>query len=163
MPSKPAKPAKPRAVSPAALLLFNLLGCALWLNGACESKTLAAQDLTIERKGGEPVILRAEIARSADERGRGLMFRKSLDDGHGMLFVFDRDQIMSFYMKNTYIPLSIAFISSDGTIMEIRNMRPLDETTVQSSRSVRYALETPQGWFDRAGITTGDRLLLSGF
>ncbi|MDR0730399.1 MAG: DUF192 domain-containing protein [Treponema sp.] len=163
MPSKLPQTAGRRPASPVVLLLFNLLSCALWLNGACESKTLETQDLTIQREGGEPVILRTEIARSAEEKKQGLMFRKSLADGHGMLFVFDRDQIMSFYMKNTYVPLSIAFISSDGTITEIRNMRPLDETTIQSSWSVRYALEVPQGWFDRAEVKAGDRLLLSGF
>ncbi|MDR2375989.1 MAG: DUF192 domain-containing protein [Treponema sp.] len=151
-----------RAVSPVLLLLFNLLVCVLWLNGACESKTLEIRDLTIEREGGEPVTLRTEIARSTEEKRQGLMFRKSLADGYGMLFVFDRDQIMSFYMKNTYVPLSIAFIRSDGGITEIRNMRPLDETTIQSSWSVRYALEVPQGWFDRVGVKAGDRLLLSG-
>ncbi|MDR3147480.1 MAG: DUF192 domain-containing protein [Treponema sp.] len=144
------------------LRLSGLLCCALLLGGACKSATLETRDLTIERQEGEPVILRAEIARSQEERQRGLMFRKDLAEGRGMLFVFDRDQILSFYMKNTRIPLSIAFIRSDGGIAELRNMRPLDETTIQSSRSVRYALEVPQGWFERAGITVGDRLLLSG-
>jgi uncharacterized membrane protein (UPF0127 family) len=148
-----------RAVSS---LLLCLPCCFLLLGAACESKTLETRDLVIEREGGEPVILRAEIARSAEEKQRGLMFRKDLADGRGMLFVFDRDQIMSFYMKNTFVPLSIAFIRSDGGITEIRDMRPLDESTVRSSRSVRYALEVPQGWFGRAGVKAGDRLLLSG-
>jgi uncharacterized membrane protein (UPF0127 family) len=84
------------------------------------------------------------------------MNRKSLADGRGMLFIFDRDQILPFWMKNTLIPLSIAFISADGRILEIRDLRPLDETTVRSSRSARYALEVPQGWFSRAGIKVGD-------
>jgi uncharacterized membrane protein (UPF0127 family) len=90
------------------------------------------------------------------------MFRTSLAEGRGMLFVFDRDQIMSFWMRNTRIPLSIAYIRSDGGILEIRDMRPLDESLVRSSRSVRYALEVPQGWFDRVGVKAGDRLLLAG-
>jgi uncharacterized membrane protein (UPF0127 family) len=91
------------------------------------------------------------------------MFRKKLEDGKGMLFVFDREQILSFWMRNTLIPLSIAYIRSDGSILEIRDMVPLDENSVRSSRSVRYALEAPRGWFDRAGIKPEDRLLLSGF
>jgi uncharacterized membrane protein (UPF0127 family) len=85
------------------------------------------------------------------------MYRKSLDDGKGMLFVFDRDESLSFWMKNTLIPLSIAFIASDGRILEIRDMEPESLTPVHSSRSVRYALEVPQGWFDRAGVKPEDR------
>jgi uncharacterized membrane protein (UPF0127 family) len=73
-----------------------------------------------------------------------------------MLFVFDRDEVLSFWMKNTSIPLSIAFIAYDGRIVEIKNMYPLDTNSVQSGRSVRYALEAPQGWFSRAGVAIGD-------
>jgi uncharacterized membrane protein (UPF0127 family) len=73
-----------------------------------------------------------------------------------MLFVFERDQQLSFWMKNTLIPLSIAYIASDGRITEIRDMYPHDENSVHSSRSVRYALEVPQGCFGRAGIRPGD-------
>jgi uncharacterized membrane protein (UPF0127 family) len=151
-----------RAPCPALPRFLGFLLCGLLLSGACESEILETRDLTIERDGGDPVVIRAEIARSADEKKKGLMFRRELADGRGMLFVFDRDQIMSFYMKNTLIPLSIAFIRSDGSIAEIRDMRPLDESLVRSSWSVRYALEAPQGWFNRAGIKAGDRLLLSG-
>jgi uncharacterized membrane protein (UPF0127 family) len=104
--------------------------------------------------------IRTEIARTEDERAQGLMGRKTLPDGEGMLFVFERDQILSFWMKNTLVPLSIAFISSEGRILEIRDMRPQDLTPIQSSRSARYALEVPQGWFVRAGIAAGDYLLL---
>lgn len=144
------------------VLFYGILPCGLLLNGACEPQSLETRELTIERTAGNPVKLQTEIARTTEERQQGLMFRKSLADGRGMLFVFDRDQILSFYMRNTLIPLSIAYIRSDGGIAEIRDMRPLDETSIPSSRSVRYALEVPQGWFDRAGIKVGDRLLLSG-
>jgi uncharacterized membrane protein (UPF0127 family) len=139
--------------------LFALLAS----GGACSAKTLETRELTILRADGETVTLQAEIARSDEEKQQGLMHRKSLADGWGMLFVFDRDQIMSFWMKNTLIPLSIAYIKSDGSILEIRDMRPLDESPIRSSRGVRYALEAPQGWFERAGVGAGDRLLLDGF
>jgi uncharacterized membrane protein (UPF0127 family) len=135
----------------------------LFIGGACKAKTLEIRELTILQAGGGTITIQAEIARSAEEKQRGLMYRKSLADGWGMLFVFDRDQIMSFWMKNTLIPLSIAYIKSDGSILEIRDMRPLDENPIRSSRGVRYALETPQGWFERAGVSAGDRLLLDGF
>ncbi|MDR1099208.1 MAG: DUF192 domain-containing protein [Treponema sp.] len=118
------------------------------------------KELTIHRAGGEPVRITVELARTDAERAQGLMYRKSLDDGKGMLFIFDRDQIMSFWMKNTRIPLSIAFITKEGRILEIRDMQPLAEYSVRSSRSARYALEAPQGWFSRAGIKAGDLLAL---
>ncbi|MCL2193647.1 MAG: DUF192 domain-containing protein [Treponema sp.] len=123
---------------------------------SCGPQRLDTTLLYIERAGGETVSLVAELAISDEERAMGLMHRPSLPDGEGMLFVFDRDQQLSFWMKNTIIPLSIAFITSDGRITEIRDMRPLDLTPVVSIRSVRYALEVPQGWFDRVGVGPGD-------
>ena len=123
---------------------------------SCSPQKLAAVDIPIERDGQRVAVVKAEIARTQEERARGLMYRKELPDGEGMLFVFERDQIASFWMKNTYIPLSIAYIASDGRIVEIRDMYPRDESSVMSSRSVRYALEVPQNWFSRVGIKTGD-------
>jgi uncharacterized membrane protein (UPF0127 family) len=109
---------------------------------------------------GRTVAIQVEIARTNEQRSQGLMHRTKLDDGKGMLFVFDRDDILSFWMRNTLIPLSIAFISSDGRIMEIRDMEPESLDPVRSGRSVRYALEVPQGWFSRVNLAVGDRLLL---
>jgi len=123
---------------------------------SCAPQKLQTAVLSIERKGAEAVEITAEIARTDEERATGLMYRKTLPDGQGMLFVFDRDQPLSFWMKNTVIPLSIAFISSDGRIIDIKDMRPNDLSSVKSSRYVRYALEVPQGWFGRVNVTTGD-------
>jgi uncharacterized membrane protein (UPF0127 family) len=124
------------------------------------ARRFETRDMTIERSGVPPVPLRAEIARTDEERRRGLMYRKELADGEGMLFVHDRDQILRFWMKDTLIPLSIAFIAADGRILEIRSLEPEDQRTVNSSRSARYALEVPRDWFSRAGINTGDILRL---
>ena len=88
------------------------------------------------------------------------MHRQSIRDGEGMLFFYEQDSILSFWMANTHVPLSIAFISHEGIILEIYNMEPLSTAIVRSSRSVRYALEVPQNWFTRAGIGVGDRLVL---
>jgi uncharacterized membrane protein (UPF0127 family) len=123
---------------------------------------MQSTELSIERRGVQPVAITAELARTEEERTQGLMHRTHLADGRGMLFIFDRDQIMSFWMKNTHIPLSIAFIASDGRIIEIKDMQPHDLNPVVSSRSVRYALEVPQGWFDRAGVKPGDSVVLRG-
>jgi uncharacterized membrane protein (UPF0127 family) len=138
-----------------AVVILNLLVLNTGVS-ACASQKLETAVLSIARADSTPVEITVEIARTEEERSQGLMHRKKLPDGEGMIFVFDRDQQLSFWMKNTVIPLSIAFIASDGRIIEIRDMRPLDLSAIQSSRSVRYALEAPQGWFDRAGIKPGD-------
>ena len=127
---------------------------------ACDSQKPKTITLNIDR-AGTTVPIKVEIARTDEERGRGLMFRKSLPDGEGMLFIFEREQQLFFWMKNTLIPLSIAYIASNGRIVEIKDMRPLDESSVPSSVPVRYALEVPQGWFNRAGIKPGDKLVIS--
>lgn len=106
----------------------------------------------------------AEVARSDEEQRVGLMFRKSLADGRGMIFVYDDDRRLSFWMKNTLVPLTIAFLAADGTIREIRDMEPGSLATVDSARFVRYALEAPRGWFGRVGLAVGDRFELpAGF
>jgi len=140
--------------------IFEFLRSGLWLIilclVSCSSQKLPVQEIKIERDGEVIASVKAEIASSDEERKKGLMHRKNLPDGEGMLFIFESDQQLSFYMKNTLIPLSIAFISYDGRITEIKDMYPKDENTVKSSRSVRYALEVPQGWFSRAGVMIGD-------
>ncbi|MDR0494555.1 MAG: DUF192 domain-containing protein [Treponema sp.] len=128
---------------------------------ACASGKLKTAVLSVINEDSEPVRITVEIARTEEERALGLMHRKKLPDGEGMLFIFERDQQLSFWMKNTLIPLSIAFIASDGRITEIRDMRPHDLNPVQSSRSVRYALEAPQGWFARAGIKPGNTVIIN--
>ena len=137
------------------LVCLNILLCLFFLT-SCSAQKLPVRELPIEREGRRITAVKAEIASTADERSKGLMYRKKLPDGEGMLFVFERDEVLSFWMKNTLIPLSIAFISSDGRIIDIKDMYPHDENSVVSSRSVRYALEVPQGWFMRAGVSEGD-------
>lgn len=98
-----------------------------------------------------------EVAATETERNRGLMFRKTLADGKGMLFVFDTDQRVSFWMKNTSLPLSLAYMASDGTILQVLDLAPFSEEPRPSERSIRYALEVPQGWFAKVGLKPGDR------
>ncbi|MDR0496725.1 MAG: DUF192 domain-containing protein [Treponema sp.] len=118
------------------------------------------RELIIESRGGR-VLVMAEIAGTPKQREQGLMNREELKDGEGMLFIFEKDQVLSFWMKNTLIPLSIAYIASDGRILEMYDMQPGNLDSVRSSRSARYALEVPQGWFNRAGIEPGDRLIIN--
>jgi uncharacterized membrane protein (UPF0127 family) len=104
-----------------------------------------------------------EIADTEQSRRIGLMNREQLPEGQGMLFVFERDQRLSFWMQNTSIPLSIAYISSDLVVREIHDMTPFSLEPVRSSRSVRYALEVNQGAFGEAGIEPGDTVVLPDY
>jgi uncharacterized membrane protein (UPF0127 family) len=141
----------------ATLFFIALQSCAA--DGARPQGKLETAGLTILRADGSAAEILAEIARSDEQRSRGLMGRKSLADGEGMLFVFETDRILSFWMKNTLIPLSIAFIAHDGRILEIQDMEAQSTRSVQSARSARYALEVPQGWFARSRIGPGDTIL----
>jgi uncharacterized protein len=138
-----------------SLLALSLASCSESKKGATDSANPSLPTSTI-KVGSRSIV--AEIAATETERERGLMFRASLADGKGMLFVFDKDDRYSFWMKNTKIPLSLAYISSDGSIRQIVDLEPESLASIQSERSVRYALEVPQGWFDRAGVKVGDRL-----
>ena len=101
-----------------------------------------------------------ELAVTPAERARGLMFRESLPKNRGMLFVFESEQPLSFWMQNTSVPLSIAYIGDDGIIIDILDMKPFDLTSVPSSRPARYALEVNRGEFRKKGIRPGNRVIL---
>jgi uncharacterized membrane protein (UPF0127 family) len=101
--------------------------------------------------------VRVEMAFTEAEQAQGLMHRTSMPSDRGMLFVFPKSAIRNFWMKNTRIPLSIAYIDADKVITNIREMQPLDEETPHlSSKPVPYALEVNQGWFATRGIVAGD-------
>jgi uncharacterized membrane protein (UPF0127 family) len=97
----------------------------------------------------------AEVAITPDQRSVGLMNRFSLKPDHGMLFVFERTEPLGFWMKNTYIALSIAFIADDGRIINIEDMKPQTENTHTSKGPARFALEMRKGWFAERGIGPG--------
>ena len=100
----------------------------------------------------------AEVARTTEEVSTGLMHRFSLKPDHGMLFVFERAEPRAFWMKNTFIPLSIAFITQDGRILNIDDMSAQDETPHWSTGPAMYAIEMRKGWFAGRGIKAGDRV-----
>ncbi|MDR2608952.1 MAG: DUF192 domain-containing protein [Treponema sp.] len=132
----------------------------LFLSLSCSARS-SLLELEIKRADQTRVSVSVEKAETDAERSRGLMYRRSLDDGKGMLFIFEEDEILSFWMKNTFIPLSIAFIASDGRIVEIHDMEAEDLSTIRSGYPCRYALEVPRGWFGRAGIAPGDVVLFN--
>lgn len=121
---------------------------------ACGAQALPKVDIEVAGHA-----LRVEVADEPEERRVGLMNRRRLGEDRGMIFVFETESRHSFWMKNTRIPLSIAFIASDGTIRQIEDMEPLSLDPVESRRSVPYALEVNQGWFERRGIEVGDRVV----
>jgi uncharacterized protein len=120
--------------------------------------------LTIINSVGEEVPVRIEIADTDAERQTGLMGRTTLEADAGMLFVFDQEQTLSFWMKDTLIPLSIAYIDSEGRIVDIQDMQPLDDLPPQyvSAEPAQYALEVNQGFFEERGVTIGDMVELPG-
>jgi uncharacterized membrane protein (UPF0127 family) len=130
-----------------------VLCCALLLLAAVRpgaAAELPTMPLTIN---GHKVV--AEIAASTATRTVGLMNRFSLKPDHGMLFVFRDAQPLSFWMKNTFIALSIAYIDARGRIVDLQDMAPKDETTHPSSAPAMYALEMKKGWFREKGIGVG--------
>jgi hypothetical protein len=125
----------------------------------------AAGEATLEIVSGSGVhAFSVELATNDEERSRGLMFRKELPEGHGMLFDFDRDQPVAFWMHNTYIPLDMIFIRGDGRILRIaENTEPLSDRLVPSGGAVRAVLEVIGGTARKLGIAPGDRVTGSIF
>ncbi len=118
----------------------------------------AAQQLPVVELRAGMHLIRAEVAADYSTRGRGLMFRKSLAPNSGMLFIFDGADIHCMWMKNTYIPLSVAFLDAQGTIINVADMQPHSEQSHCAARPAVYALEMTQGWFAERGVKPGTKL-----
>jgi hypothetical protein len=103
-------------------------------------------------------VIDAQVASTDDQRMTGLMFRKEMPQHEGMLFVFDYPSQQCFWMKNTILPLSVAFVADDGTIVNIDEMKPQTLDSHCSVKPVRYVLEMNQGWFSKKGIKAGTKL-----
>ena len=133
---------------------------------AVGSMALLPQQAAAQVNKGLPLVeltigkakLKAEVAADNNTRTVGLMNRFSLQPDHGMLFVFAQSQPLAFWMKNTYVPLSIAYIDAQGVILNILDMKPHDESTHPSAGAAIYALEMKQGWFKDRGIVAGNRV-----
>ena len=148
-----------------ATAAFAALALGAW---AADPAPLAAQSAT-ERVAPNPKLptieigagmhrIRAELAADGATRMRGLMMRERLGPNEGMLFVFEQKAGHCFWMKNTLVPLTIAFVDDDGTIANLADMKPHDEASHCPVRPVRFALEMEQGWFAKRGIGPGARL-----
>ena len=115
----------------------------------------ALPEVTLSIKGHQ---LAAEVAATDNSRTTGLMYRRMMPENRGMLFVFAYAQPQSFWMMNTYLPLSIAFADEQGVIVSITDMKPLTTDPHPSAKPAKYALEMNQGWFARRGIKAGARI-----
>ena len=103
-------------------------------------------------------LIRAEVASTEAQREQGLMFRRELPKNNGMLFVFDRPARSCMWMKNTALPLSVAFIDANGTILNIEKMEPFTLDSHCSKGRIRYALEMNKNWFAKNGIKAGSKI-----
>jgi hypothetical protein len=102
--------------------------------------------------------IHAQLAVTPQQRQIGLMFRPSMPTHEGMLFVFEDASAQCFWMRNTLIPLSIAFLADDGTVVNLADMKPQSDDSHCSAKPVRYALEMNQGWFAKRGVKPGTRI-----
>ncbi|MBA3598811.1 MAG: DUF192 domain-containing protein [Methylibium sp.] len=143
---------------------FRLLAAVLGLGasslltagGACAQE--APQKLPTVRLNASLHNIQAEVARTPEQRATGLMHRTALGANEGMLFVFDEPGVQCFWMKNTLLPLSIAYLSDDGRIVNIAEMQPRSLDSHCSAQPVRLALEMNAGWFAKRGVKAGSRL-----
>ena len=125
-----------------------------------ESEASQTPTVIITNSEGERVEVEVEIADTRTEQARGLMERTELAENAGMLFILKSEQSPGFFMENTLIPLSIAFIDSEGRIVDIQDMQPLDETHHYPAEPAQYMLEVNQGFFAERGVQVGDQVEL---
>ena len=102
--------------------------------------------------------IEAQVAQSIDERSTGLMYRRQMPLHEGMLFIFEQPSVQCFWMKNTVLPLTAAFVAADGTVVNLEDMRPMTTDSHCSAQPVRFVLEMNQGWFAKRGIKPGFKL-----
>ena len=147
------------------LAAFLVIGGVLALTGSGTARSgmpepgqpmvLSVDPVPLTIDGRDDIAISVEVATSPVETAAGLMFRKQMDDDHGMLFAFEKTGKRSFWMRNTVMPLDIIFIGEDGEVDTIRQGKPLDETPLSSDGAVRYVLELKAGQAEAFGIEPG--------
>jgi len=160
-------------ILPSLYCCIVYLLCMVWMHGCSEPAPSNKSTMPPGALGPLPTLqfeingvsVEIEVAISQDEQKQGLMYRESMPENHGMLFVYKEPRYMSFWMKNTKIPLSIAYIKEDGTISNIEKMDPPTSPLAPldshySKYKCTYALEMNQGWFEKHGIKAGDKINL---
>ena len=138
--------------------IVALFACALMVPGLLLAQQAPQPTLRTTKLTAGIHVITAEIASTPQSRMIGLMMRERLAPNHGMVFIFEDKSQHCFWMRNTLIPLSIAFIDDDGTVVSIADMSPKSEASTCPQRPVRYALEMDQGWFAKRGVTAGQKI-----
>lgn len=139
-------------------LLICALGLLLSLPHAIALGQQPQTGLPRAKLGVGMYVIDAQLARTPEQRQIGLMWRKEMPQHEGMLFTFEQPSVQCFWMMNTLLPLTAAFIADDGTIVNLADMKPQTTDSHCSVRPVRFVLEMNQGWFARRGIKAGDRV-----
>jgi uncharacterized membrane protein (UPF0127 family) len=139
-------------------LSIPLLGLLLALLGPAWSQEAPQLQLPRLTLSAGMYLIQAQVAATPQERTVGLMFRKEMPANEGMLFVFEQASGQCFWMKNTLLPLTAAFVADDGTIVNLADMQPQSLDSHCSARPVRFVLEMNKGWFEKRGLKAGARL-----
>ena len=137
---------------------IGLLGLALTLGHSSYAQNAPQMDLQRVKLSAGMHLIDTQVAVTPEQRSIGLMFRKDMPTSEGMLFVFEQAAPQCFWMKNTVLPLSAAFVADDGTIINLADMKPQTTDSHWSAQPVRYVLEMNQGWFAKKGIKAGFKL-----
>ena len=152
-----------RSRIPRCVLFVLIVSFLPLLNGLADAadSSPVAKPLSFKKITVGKTPLRVEVADTLEKQERGLMFRQSMPENEGMIFVYKEPQEMSFWMRNTFIPLDIAFVGADGVILNIHQAKPLDESILyRSAGAAKYVIETNQGWFSSHGIRPGDKVVI---
>lgn len=124
----------------------------------CHAQSTPQMDLPRIKLSAGMHLIDTQVAASPEQRSTGLMFRKNMPPSEGMLFVFEQATVQCFWMKNTVLPLTAAFVADDGSIVNLADMQPQTTDSHCSTQPVRYVLEMNQGWFDKKGLKAGFKL-----
>lgn len=139
-------------------IAIGLLGLAALLGSAAHAQNTPQTDLPRVTLSAGMYLIDTQIAITPQQQAVGLMYRKEMPMQEGMLFVFQQASVQCFWMKNTVLPLTAAFVADDGTIVNLADMKPQTTDSHCSKKPVRYVLEMNQGWFAKKGIKDGAKL-----
>lgn len=139
-------------------IAIGLLSLAAAFGNLSHAQNAPQMDLQRIKLSAGMHLIDTQVAASPEQRSTGLMFRKEMPQSEGMLFVFEQATTQCFWMKNTLLPLTAAFVTDDGTIVNLADMKPQTTESHCSAQPVRYVLEMNQGWFGKKGIKAGFKL-----
>ena len=139
-------------------IAFGLFTLTIAICSIGNAQTMPQMNLQRVQLSAGQHLINAQVATAPEQREIGLMLRQEMPQSEGMLFIFEQAGVQCFWMKNTLLPLTAAFVADDGTIVNLADMRPQSTDSHCSKQPVRYVLEMNQGWFSKKGIKAGFKL-----